>query len=202
MYFFLKEKAAYSSNIAGIFRWCYLSFAIIIPLIVLGACNAFLVRALQKSSRLRKEYRVRHEHVDQNDRITCILIIITISYVILVVPSEILEVLQKFKIIEFKSFALMAEILNAFQTVNFAFNFALYYLLNVHFRRAMHSLLCYLPQSCDQNRKNGQLKESVRRSRSSAHGHIPLNPAPNNQKCWSNKPSTITTAIEVDANET
>ena len=138
-----------------IYMWIYFTFGIFIPLTVLAFCNICLVRALRESSRLRRRYRVPAAHVDSNYRITSILVTIVVMHIVLVSPSEIIRFVDDLYEGEkdqntFSAKSIIHETTNVLQTINFACNFALYFALNIHFRKALKEVL----YSCFGNKKN------------------------------------------------
>ena len=93
---------------------------------------------------MRQQYRVQQTVSSTSNRITLTLIVIMMAFLILVFPSEIMDVLgdhinksssQTEKFLTMRSFA------NVFQIINFAFNFVLYCIINVHFRGILLQLL-------------------------------------------------------------
>ena len=74
--------------------WIYFCFGILIPLTTLAFCNIGLMRALHESTKLRRRCGVRGPQLESNHRITPILVIIVIMYIVLVTPSEIVLFLQ------------------------------------------------------------------------------------------------------------
>jgi len=147
-----------------VYTWLYFSLGICLPLAMLAFCNICLVRVLRESSKLRRRYRVPAAHVDSNYRITSILVTIVVMYILLVSPAEILRFMSndehRMNIIE---------VANMLQTVNFACNFVLYFMLNVHFRSALKDmLLCAirLPRRCFPALQSGEMTEDFRPSTS------------------------------------
>ena len=138
------------------YMWVYFAIAIVIPLIVLCYCNAYLIRALRQSAKMRRQYQTaKTPSIDSTHRITLTLVIIVIMFFALVLPAEILNFLKRM-VIEDSSitarFNLFLAILNSFQAINFSCNFILYCIINVHFRQTLKNLFC-CHRPC-QNRKS------------------------------------------------
>jgi len=53
--------------------WLYCVLGIFVPLALLAVGNCGLVRALRRSTRVRRQFHVRHSHIDANERVTTIL---------------------------------------------------------------------------------------------------------------------------------
>ena len=146
-----------------IYIWFYFIFGILLPLGLLAFCNMCLVKALRKSSKLRRRCRVPAAHVDSNYRITAILVTIVVMYILLVSPSEILLFVKdrldmtSWTRPAYNSFALTLEVTNILQTINFSCNFVLYFILNVHFRIASRVMICALVRCCKCQQKKEKL---------------------------------------------
>lgn len=56
-----------------VYVWLYCVLGIFVPLSLLAVGNCGLMKALRHSTRLRRQFRVRHSHVDANERVTTIL---------------------------------------------------------------------------------------------------------------------------------
>ena len=126
------------------FIWAKAIVGILIPMTILSFCNCSLIRALRRSYRMRQQYRVQQTVSSTSNRITLTLIVIMMAFLILVFPSEIMDVLgdhinksssQTERFLTVRSFA------NICQIINFAFNFVLYCIINVHFRGMLLQLL-------------------------------------------------------------
>ena len=138
----------------AVYMWIYFSVGIFLPLTTLAFCNICLVRALKESSRLRRRCRVPAAHVDSNYRITSILVTIVVMYITLVSPAEIALFIDEqlkqgiYRTVPadnentFSAMSMVVEATNVLQTVNFACNFVLYFVLNIHFRKVLKDLIC------------------------------------------------------------
>jgi len=63
----------FDRRLMRIYVWLYCVLGIFIPLTLLAIGNCGLVKALRRSTRLRLQFRVRHSHIDANERITTVL---------------------------------------------------------------------------------------------------------------------------------
>lgn len=153
-----------------IYMWLYFVFGIFIPLIALAFCNVNLIRALQHSRNMRRQYQQDHTSAkDTTSHITLTLIIIVIMYFLLVIPAEAINFIKQ-AIIEKNSatasFNVANAIVNTLQALNFACNFILYCAVNVHFRRTLVDLFCWCCFKKARQNSLGQTYESVTLSQS------------------------------------
>ena len=123
--------------------WAILGF--LLPVVTLSYCNFYLVKALRESLRTRRMYCVSPKSGQASKsgaRISPTLIAIVFMYLILVSPSEILHfwyyTIGKEDV---EQFNLAITVTNLLQTLNFAANFVLYCIVNVHFREACMELM-------------------------------------------------------------
>lgn len=140
------------------FMWAIIG--VFIPLAFMTCCNICLIRALQKSARMRRMYRVNQPSVDSSHRLTATLVAIVVFFLILVTPSEILKFIR-FMYIDKRAgrethsesfylfFSTGTAITNFLQAVNFTVNFILYCVINVHFRKTIKQIL-----TCNKGRKD------------------------------------------------
>ena len=133
-----------NSGLRTAYIWAYFSVGIFLPLVMLAFCNICLVKALRESTKLRRRYRVPAAHVDSNHRITSILVTIVVMYILFVSPAEILlfvrERLHQPEDGDYQELSTAVELTNILQTINFACDFVLYFVLNVHFRQALREM--------------------------------------------------------------
>ena len=123
------------------YLWAFLGF--FIPVALLAYCNVHLIRALRESYRMRKEYRVHTRTQQPGTKITPTLIAIVVMFIILVTPSEIIQfTFFCVKSSHTDAVTTLMVIFNAMHTLNFAINFVLYCVVNVHFRSTLKDLLC------------------------------------------------------------
>ena len=121
-------------------------FGTFIPVAILAFCNFCLIRALRQSFQMQRMYRANAPR-DSGHRITPTLITIVVLFIILVVPSEILEFLKNFVLVprqgaSLDAFLSATIIMNFNQACNFAVNFVLYCVINVHFRETILHVFC------------------------------------------------------------
>ena len=120
-------------------------FSTFIPAVVLAYCNCSLLWALRQSYRLRREYSLRAKQMPSSTsvRVTLTLVIIVIAFVILVLPTQLLDFARH--LVDRKSsttiqFHIARTICNLMQVANFAFNFILYCAVNAHFRKMLREM--------------------------------------------------------------
>ena len=53
--------------------WLYCVLGIFVPLTLLAVGNCGLVKAVKRSTRLRRQFHVTHSHIDANERVTTVL---------------------------------------------------------------------------------------------------------------------------------
>lgn len=132
------------SSIAVVYKWLYFSLGIVLPFIVLAYCNLFLIKELKKSSKMRKQCST---HKSSSTKVlTLTMVILVLMYIVFVTPAEILlfwqpYVEQQFSNDVISSYGLAVAICNSMQAVNFAINFILYCVINVHFRRVIREMI-------------------------------------------------------------
>ena len=137
-----------STEVAGMaYMWLYFIFVILLPLVVLAYCNIYLVKALHKSSRLRRQLSSSNcsdmQHSEATRVVTLTLCIIVIMYIVLVGPAELVAFWKPFVGDNTLQYGLAVKMCNCLQKLNFAVNFILYCVINVHFRKEIkHLLLC------------------------------------------------------------
>jgi len=128
------------------YQWTYFVVCITTPFIFLIFCNVNLITELRRSLRMRVETtgsRVGRRAGGGSDsstanRITLTLIVIVAMYFVLVIPAEIMHFIRdvaKDNRVYVDAYNLAVALANAFQAVNFSFNFILYCAVNTHFRQ-------------------------------------------------------------------
>ena len=133
-----------SSAVGQIFIWVKAILGIFIPMTILSFCNCSLIRALRKSYKMRQQYRVQKTVSSTSNRITLTLIVIMMAFLILVFPSEIMDLIHNHiskGTTQTEVFLTVRSFANVSQIINFAFNFVLYCIINVHFRGMLLQLL-------------------------------------------------------------
>ena len=126
-----------------VFLWVRTIFGVFIPAVLLCFCNFSLVMALHRSAKMRRECYVQKSTNCHSNRITRMLIILVVLFVCLVFPSELMDFFQE--VIKTDStktslFIVARSIANVLQVMNFACNFILYFVFNVHFRNTAKEL--------------------------------------------------------------
>ena len=133
-----------NKSLKFVYNIVWATFGTFIPIVILAFCNVRLIQALRHSMKVQRQYRANRPD-DSGHRLTPTLITIIILFLILVVPSEVLKFVEAIMTYNqnFLIFQLARVISNFMQATNFAINFILYCVLNVHFRNMVkHVLLC------------------------------------------------------------
>jgi hypothetical protein len=145
------------------FTYVWFVIGFVVPVICLTFCNAHLIRALRESGRIQRLYRANNHLIPSAgsgsgsgsgggggggkgrgsgshpapDMTTTLIAVIT-SFIVLVTPSEVVHFLY-YAVVDdtWQSFSVVMVMANALQTVSFAVNFVLYFVLNRQFRRAL-----------------------------------------------------------------
>lgn len=121
--------------------WSILGF--LLPVVTLTYCNIHLVRALRESHRMRRQYQVTARAATScGSRVTPTLVTVVCMYILLISPAELLQFYYygvRQESVELFNTAIVAT--NVLQTMNFAFNFVLYCIVNVHFRETCKELV-------------------------------------------------------------
>ncbi|KAK2149977.1 hypothetical protein LSH36_428g02007 [Paralvinella palmiformis] len=126
------------------FRYCQVIVGVIVPAVMLIYCNIRLVQALRRSHRIRIRCYVQ-DHNSQRSRkwITVTLIVISLGFIVLVFPCELMDFFVdyiKMNISRTESFLLVRSLANTMQVTNFALNFIVYCIINVHFRMILQEM--------------------------------------------------------------
>ena len=126
------------------FRYCHVILGVIIPAVVLAYCNVCLIQALRRSHRIRLQSYVQDANAQRTRKwITTSLIIISIGFIVLVFPCELMDFFGdyiKMNISRTEPFLLVRSLANTMQVTNFALNFVVYCIINVHFRMALEDM--------------------------------------------------------------
>ncbi len=136
---------ALHSTKGKIFLWFKAIFGIFIPCALLIFCNCSMIKALRESRQMRLQCRVQNINcvIRNSNRITFMLIIIVVLFVLLVIPAEVMDFCHeiiKQKPSKAEVFMLARSVANLFQVAAFSGNFILYCILNVHFRATIKDL--------------------------------------------------------------
>ena len=120
--------------------WALLGF--LLPVLLLAYCNVHLVRALRESHNIRRLYHVSARVTSCGSRVTPTLVAIVCMFLVLICPSELLHFYYYAahpNNVEIVTTAIVAT--NVLQTINYAFNFVLYCIVNAHFRETWKELI-------------------------------------------------------------
>ena len=160
------------------FQWAYFVVGIVLPFVLLVFFNVNLVRALRRSLRMREIYAAgarngrTGNHRDSGaggegernrNRVTLTLVVIIAAYIVLLVPSEVMNFLKETAVRDVDlvgAYNLALSALNLLQALNFAFNFLLYCAVNVAFRRTLLGLVC-----CIRGQQHAELATATMLSR-------------------------------------
>ncbi len=151
-----------NTNMKHAFTYTWTCIGFFIPVVLLAYCNYHLIQALRESYRMRKEYRVHTRTQQPGTKITPTLIAIVVMFILLVTPSEVIQ-FTYFKVESSHTDVVttLMVIFNAMHTLNFAINFVLYCVVNVHFRSTLIDLLLCC---CGVSRKGRQRRLLKRQS--------------------------------------
>lgn len=125
-------------HLKTIFTYVWAALGFLAPAAVLIYCNVHLIGALRRSYLMGRLYRanVKSSFAVASNRLTLTLISIVCMFLILVTPSELVHLFfyavtdhDKHKVT-----SMVIVFTNVLHTVNFAFNFILYCIVNVQFR--------------------------------------------------------------------
>ena len=166
MYFYFPGPLLKYKTLERVYYWIYFALGIVLPLVALIFCNAHLIRALRRSTRMRAESRTgrggstaaggggaggggggagHNSGQAAANRITLTLVVIVIMYIVLFVPGEMMNFFKDVAVSSLDAVAvynLTYAVLNLLQMINFAFNFVLYCAINTHFRHTICRLFC------------------------------------------------------------
>ena len=126
------------------FLWFRAIVGIISPALLLLYCNCSLVLALRRSRSIRREGRVRSSVSRNHSRITRLLVVIVILFILLVFPAELMDFCLALIVTNPNKtyiFIMVRSIANFLQVVNFSCNFVVYCALNVHFRNTVKEVM-------------------------------------------------------------
>ena len=133
-------------------RWVWPVLADFIPVCLLMFCNIRLIKELRRANTTRRRNCHGQPVRDSSHRITLILVIIVLMLILLVSPSEILRYFNPYNL--GKVGYTMVNITNVMQACNFSMNFALYCVVNSHFRHTMASMFT----GCNDRRRSGHME--------------------------------------------
>ena len=140
---------------------------IVLPSLALLFCNISLVRTLNISKQLHRNYRVHHKAGNSQNRITLVLFLIALGFVVLVFPCEVMDIFMGlFPMDQHQTevFLTVRVVANTLQMLNFSCNFLLYCALNSQFRRKLKELILCKKQSERYMSMTSLHRQSTRRS--------------------------------------
>ncbi len=137
---------ALNSRKGYVFLWCRAVAGIFSPALLLIYCNCSLIMALRRSKTIRNEGMVRSSVSRSHNRITRLLVVIVLLFILLVFPAELMDFCQAVLVTHPSAtplFLLLRCLANFLQVVNFSCNFLVYCALNVHFRNTIRELVTF-----------------------------------------------------------
>ncbi|KAK6181457.1 hypothetical protein SNE40_009302 [Patella caerulea] len=134
------------------YQWIQNSLRSIIPLIVLIYLNVRIINELRKE-------RVKGKKLSSRNKITLMLIIIIVVFVVCITPDAIMSTFFGFGYVDESNLVKgIREITDSLLAVNSAFNFLLYCSLSTAFRNTLLTLFC----GCKNEWHNRIMKRSIR----------------------------------------
>ena len=121
-------------------RWIWPIIADFIPIVWLVFCNVRLIRELRGARLIRRNSCPGQNIKQKGHKVTLTLVIIVLMLLILVSPAEILKYINPYKSWGYIGHV-VASVANMMQTINFSFNFLLYFAVNANFRQTVRALL-------------------------------------------------------------
>ena len=85
----------YDRRLMRVYIWLYCVLGIFVPLAMLAVANCGLVKAVRRSTHLRRQFHVRNAHIDANERVTTVLATVVVAYITLVAPAEIVLFIER-----------------------------------------------------------------------------------------------------------
>ena len=136
-------------------RWIWPVLAVFFPAIILLVCNCRLVNDLHIAFKRQKKMvshssnseglltRTRHsQHHSSNVIVTLTLVVVVLVAIFFVAPVEIVRYTNPYKLWGTRTGHHVALIGNLLQTVGFASNFILYFVVNSRFRQTLKDIIC------------------------------------------------------------
>ena len=136
------------------FSWLYVPIMCIIPLVVLSVLNTFLILAVRRSQRQRKDMNVKQS---RENNVTIMLVSVVIVFIICQVPALVYNLAyaidRQYVMTKF-GYQVLSSLRNFLVNLNSAINFLLYCALGQKFRRIFLHTFCrrcvrqnYMPMS-------------------------------------------------------
>lgn len=136
------------------FSWLYVPIMCIIPLLVLSVLNLFLILAVRRSQKQRKDMNVKQS---RENNVTIMLVSVVIVFIICQVPALVYNLayaIDRQHVMTNSSYQVLSTLRNFLVTFNSAINFLLYCALGQKFRRIFLHTFCrrcvresYMPMS-------------------------------------------------------
>ena len=146
------------------YRWIQNSLRSIIPLFVLIVLNFNIVKELRKS-------RVKGKKLSSRNRITLMLIVIILFFVVCIMPDAVMSLFFGFGYVEEGNLIKgIREITDSLLAINSAFNFVLYTSMSVVFRNTFLKIFCkncYQQNTVTHRLTNGATSIATRETRES-----------------------------------
>jgi len=157
-------KFVLDSTVYTAFNYVWSLLGFVLPVLTLIYCNVYMVRALRESRRMRRMYAVNASvPTSCGSRVTLTLVAVVCMYLVLITPSELMQFyyyIVRRDAVELFNTAIVAA--NVLQTTNFSFNFVLYCIVNVHFRKTWKKLIycSFCRRWCGRSRgRDGSIEE-------------------------------------------
>lgn len=132
-----------------VFQYFYNILGFLVPVILMIYCNVMIVMKLREARRMRREYvcagRGEGQPAMPDRALTYTLVIVVLMFLLLVSPSEVCNIVSKYVPNDPLSETFLqtaVSIADVMNTLNFATNFLLYCIVNVHFRRTVSAVFC------------------------------------------------------------
>ena len=138
--------------------WVWPVLAQFIPVVILMACNARLIRELRRASRQREVVCRGQTVKDHSHKVTLTLVTLVLMFLILGSPAEILKYINPYESWGVAGHV-VARVANLLQALNFASNFLMYCIVNCHFRQIVRETLCHCPSAKNSHRRSTSERE-------------------------------------------
>lgn len=123
--------------------YCYLFFMFLIPAILMIVLNVFVVLAVRRAYRVRRQLSGRDE---KERRCTLMAVLVVGTFLVLNLTANVTNCVEAFTVLAYKS---LVHIGNLLVTLNSATNFFIYCALSLRFRQMFCKLfcpICYTPE--------------------------------------------------------
>jgi hypothetical protein len=130
-------------TVGKVFQQMHFMLLVVLPLVSLIFFNISLIKALQKSYKLRQRHHANNRTSTKN-HVTLMLVIVTMSFALLMLPSELMDFFTGFIHLHYgrtEVFLLVRSFANLLQVIIFSCNFLLYCFFNSHFRKVLKEIV-------------------------------------------------------------